>query len=245
MKKLWIALATLACAAGTAQAHQIWLEAAEGQGAVLCFGEFGENLREVSPGLLDKFVQPTATLVAGKDVKRSAQASKARDAYTLPFKAGQGESIVAEEARYPLYNFKQGDREAKGWYHPAARLIADFSAQEPRLVLDLVPTGKTGELRLYYQGKPKARTKVMLVTQSGWAREAQTDAEGLVQFDMPWKGTYVAEVSHTERTPGERAGVNGPEKYDSISYATTLSYVHPEGLEPLPAGPAAAPYQSK
>lgn len=242
MKKLWIALAALACAAGTAQAHQIWLEAVEGQGTALRFGEFGENLREVSPGLLDKFVQPTATLVAGKDVKTSAQAGKTRDAYTLPFKAGQGESIVAEEARYPLFSIKDG---GKGWYHPAARLISDFSAQEPRLVLDLVPTGKTGELRLYYQGKPKAKTKVTLVTQSGWAREAQTDAEGRVQFSLPWKGPYVAEVSHTERTPGERPGVNGPEKYDSISYATTLSYVHPEGLEPLPAGPAAAPYQSK
>lgn len=245
MKKLWIAFATLACAAGTLQAHQIWLEPAAGQGTVLRFGEFGENLREVSPGLLDKFVQPTATLVAGQDVKTRAQASKARDAYMLSLQAGQGESLVAEEVRYPFYNFKQGDKEAKGWYHPAARLIADFTAQQPRLVLDLVPTGKTGEFRLYFQGQPKAKTKVTLVTQSGWAREAQTDAEGLVQFSLPWKGLYVAEVSHTERTPGERAGVNGPEKYDSVSYTTTLSYVQPEGLEPLPVGPAAAPYQSK
>jgi uncharacterized GH25 family protein len=242
MKKLWIALVTLACAAGTAQAHQIWLEAADGQGTVLRFGEFGENLREVSPGLLDKFVQPTATLVAGKNVKTSAQAVKARDAYTLPFQAGQGESIVAEETRYPLFSIKEG---GKGWYHPAARLITDFSAQEPRLVLDLVPTGRAGEFRLYFQGKPKAKTKVTLVTQSGWAREAQTDAEGRVQFSLPWKGTYVAEVSHTERTPGERPAAGGPEKYDSVSYSTTLSYVQPEGLEPLPAGPAAAPYQSK
>jgi hypothetical protein len=245
MKYLWIAIATLASLAGPAQAHQIWLEHVEGQGAVIRFGEFGDNLREVSPGLLDKFVQPTATLLAGKNVKATAQGSKTRDAYALPFTAGKGESIVAEEARYPLYNVKQGDKEGKGWYHPAARLISDFSAQEPRLVLDLVPTGNPGEFRLYYQGKPRPKAKVTLVTQSGWAREAHTDAEGRVLFDMPWRGPYVAEVSHTERTPGERPGADGPEKYDSVSYATTLSFVKPDGLEPIPAGPVATPYQNK
>ena len=53
-------LATLiACASLTAvtsaHAHQVWLENAGGQ-ARLHFGEFNENLRESSPGALDKFL---------------------------------------------------------------------------------------------------------------------------------------------------------------------------------------------
>ena len=58
-----IALATLLLASlGTAQAHQVWLENDGGQ-AQLFFGEFNDNLRETSPGALDKFLA-TPTLYA-------------------------------------------------------------------------------------------------------------------------------------------------------------------------------------
>ena len=38
---------------GSAAAHSIWVER-EGDGAHIFFGEFDENLREGSPGLLDR-----------------------------------------------------------------------------------------------------------------------------------------------------------------------------------------------
>ena len=38
---------------GSAAAHSIWVER-EGDGARIFFGEFDENLREASPGLLDR-----------------------------------------------------------------------------------------------------------------------------------------------------------------------------------------------
>ena len=51
--------ALIACASLTAitsaHAHQVWLENAGGQ-ARLHFGEYNENLRESSPGSLDKFL---------------------------------------------------------------------------------------------------------------------------------------------------------------------------------------------
>ena len=62
-----------------------------------------------------------------------------------------------------------------------------------------------------------------------------------MKFDMPWKGTYVAEVATTDRTAGERTGANGPEKFDAVSYVTTVTYVKAGGIAPLPAGPAATP----
>jgi uncharacterized GH25 family protein len=244
MKTLWIALTALVCFTGTAQAHQIWLEQAEGQGAVIRFGEFGENLREVSPGLLDKFVKPTAVLLSAQGEK-SAEGSNTGNGFTLPFKAGTGETIVAEEANYPFYSTKQGDKSLTNWYRPAARLITSFAAQSPKLVLDLVPTGQPGEFKLYFKGQPLSKTKVTLVTQSGWSKEERTNEQGLVTFDMPWKGTYIAEVSHNDRVPGERQGVSGVEKYDAASLVTTVSYVKADGLAPLPAGPAAEPYKAK
>lgn len=225
-------------AAGAAQAHQIWLEQPSGQGAVIRFGEFGDNLREASPGLLDKFGKPVATLLSAKG-NSNADGSKTATGFALPFAAGQGDSIVAHDAQYPLYTSKLGEKETRNWYYPAARLITSFAAQDARLTLDVVPTGAPGEFKVVFKGQALPKAKVNLVVQSGWAREARSDAQGLVKFDMPWKGTYVAEIIHNDRTAGERPGGTGAEKYDGVSYVTTLTYVKSDGIEPLPAGPAA------
>ena len=51
----------------------------------------------------------------------------------------------------------------------------------------------------------------------------------------------MAEVSFNDRSGGERAGANGTEKYDAVSYSTTLTFVKAKGLAPIPAGPPATP----
>lgn len=244
MTKISLAAIALFGLIAPAQAHQIWIEQADDQNAVVRFGEFGENLREASPGLLDKFVKVAGALVSAKG-EQKAEATKTASGFTLPFKAASGDSIVAEDASYPLYTTKQQDKQITGWYYPAARYITGFAAQRPKLVLDLVPTGQDGEFKLFFKEQPKAKAKVTLVTQSGWSKEAHTDEQGVVKFDMPWKGTYVAEVSFNDRTAGERTGTNGAEKYDAVSYATTVTYLNANGLAPIPAGPAAKPSPAK
>lgn len=240
MKKHWILVSALLAASGASQAHQIWLEQAAGESAVIRFGEFGDNLRETSPGLLDKFGKPVATLVSAQGEK-AADGRKTGTGFALPFKAGKGDSIVAEDAGYPLYTSKKGEQELRNWYHPAARLITGFAVQAPRLTLDVVPAGKAGEFKVIYKGQPLPKAKVVLTVQSGWSKEAHADEQGLVQFEMPWKGTYVAEATHDERSGGERTGPNGAEKYDGVHYVTSVTYVKPDGVTALPAGPAAKP----
>ena len=186
-----------------AQAHQIWVEQPPGETAVIRFGEFGDNLRETSPGLLDRFGQPTATLLSPKG-ERQAGGSKTATGFALPFGAAAGESIVAEDAAYPLNTYQRGDKPVTSWYRPAARLVTGHAAQPPRLALDIVPTGQVGEFRVTLEGRPLPKARVQAVVQSGWARQAHTDAQGLVRFDQPWQGQYVIEVGHADRTPGER-----------------------------------------
>ncbi len=240
MTKSFYAMVALLAAVMPAQAHQIWIEQSEGQNAVVRFGEYGENRREVSPGLLDKFVKVTGTLISTRGEQKS-DATRTANGFTLPFSAVSGDAILAEDASYPLYTWKQQGKDTTNWYYPAARFITGFAAQQPKLVLDLVPTGQAGEFKLLFKDQPKAKIKVTLVTQSGWSKEAQTDEQGLVKFDMPWQGVYVAEVSFNDRSAGERTGAGGPEKYDAVSYATTLTYVNANGLAPIPAGPPATP----
>ena len=241
MKSFFSVIFSLSCAAGAAHAHQIWIEQPSGGNAIIRFGEFGENLREASPGLLDKFVRPDATLLSIQGEK-SAVGGKTSSGFILPFKAGAGESIVAEEANYPLYSSRHGEQTMTNWYRPAARFITGFSQQSPRLILDLVPAGQSGTFRLTLHGKTLPKTKVTLVTQSGWSREAHTDGAGMVKFDMPWKGVYVAEVSYNERMAGVRVGARGSEPYDGTNYVTTVTYVKLEGAEPVPAGAVTPPY---
>lgn len=240
MTKRLLAVVALLGAVTPVQAHQIWIEQSEGQNAVVRFGEYGENLREASPGLLDKFVKVTGTLVSSRGEQKS-DATKTANGFTLPFSAGSGDAIVAEDASYPLYTWKQQGKDTTNWYYPAARFITGFAAQQPKLALDLVPTGQEGQFKLFFQGRPKAKTKVTLVTESGWSREGHTDEQGLVNFSMPWKGVYVAEVSFNDRTAGERKGASGVEKYDGVSYATTVTFLNPNGLAAIPAGPPATP----
>ena len=240
MTQFVVALLALLALASSAQAHQIWIEQGEGQNAVIRFGEYGENLREASPGLLDKFVKPTGTLISSTGEKKS-DATKTSNGFMLPFSAKAGDVILAEDASYPLYTGKFQGKEATSWYYPAARFITGFAAQKPKLALDLVPTGEEGQFKLFFKDQPKSKTKVTIVTESGWSKEGHTDEQGIVKFSMPWKGVYVAEVSFTDRTAGERPGANGPEKYEAVSYATTVTFGNANGLASIPPGPPATP----
>lgn len=240
MKLLLATLTVLFGITTNAGAHQIWIEQPDGQNAVIRFGEFGENLRETSPGLLDGFGKPTATLIS-RNGERTVDATKSASGFTVPFKAAEGETIVADDAVYPLRKIKQGDKEFTSWFRPSARYATSFAALEPKLTLDIVPTGQAGKFKLFFRGKPLPKTKVTIVVPSGWAKDALTDDQGAVSFGLPWKGNYVLEASYIDRTPGERPNANGPEKYDGIYNSTTLHIRKPDGVVPLPPGPAAAP----
>ncbi|KGD93557.1 cobalt ABC transporter substrate-binding protein [Achromobacter sp. RTa] len=241
MKKTLTLIAATLCLAATAQAHQAWLEQADdGKAVVLRFGEFAENLREASPGLLDLFGKPSATLISAKGESPLA-VTKTAAGFALSAGAGKGQSIAAEDPAFPLRTFKQGDKEINSWIWPGARYVTSLAAQAPKLALDVVPTGQAGEFQVVLKGQALPKAKVVIAVQSGWSKEAHADEQGKVRFDLPWKGQYVIEASHIDRNPGERPGAAGPEKYDGINYVTTLSFVKADGAAPFPAGPAAAP----
>ena len=231
--------ATALMAAASVSAHQLWLEQDDG-GARLFFGEFGENLREVSPGLLDKFGKPQVRKVSAQGSVQAGDVTRTATAFTTPLRAGRGESLVAEDATYPMWALGAG-QPGRGMYLPAARLVTDLAAQSPQLTLDLVPTGsETAEstvLQAYFSGKPLAGAKVKLVTASGWEKELRTDADGKVTAPLPWNGTYVLELEHTGPAGVRADGAS----FERGSYVTSLTLLRGTGLAALPAPPAAKP----
>jgi hypothetical protein len=197
-------LATMLFWASTASSHHLWIEA-DDQGAKLYFGEFGENLREASPGLLDRFTPPPQSKVVGSAGAQPLKVEKSPGAFLLSGTIAAGDSVVAEQAR--LTERRQGDKVTRTFGILAARWVLDLAERAALLTLDVVPTGKPGEFKVVYDGKPLAKAKVELVAESGWKKETNSGEQGTFTVSTPWRGAYVVEVEHTEARPGgEGAG---------------------------------------
>ena len=235
MKSIFViaALAALSLAVAVpASAHHIWLEV-DGLGGKIYFGEFGENLREASPGTLDK-LQPQAKIVSSAG-ERPLTVQKSANAYVAIGKIDGTDSVVAEDIRWPSFERKRDGK--TGIYMPAARFVPDRTPRAAALTLDIVPVGGD-KFQVVFKGKPLAKAKVVVVTPSGWGREERSGTDGDFEVKLPWRGPYVFEVHHDDNTPGKR----GEQAYDFANYVTTLTVVQPQGIEPLPASPPAKPY---
>jgi Domain of unknown function (DUF4198) len=235
----WALCCMSALASLPAAAHQVWLEEA-GAGAKLYFGEFGDNLHEVSPGYLDKLARPTATLLAPNGEK-VLKVSKEKDGFAIVGRPAKGEALIAADPAYPVLESKDGDKPVRTVWTPAARYMSSLTAQTPKLVLDIVPTAMAGEFQVFFRGAPLAGAELTLVAASGWSRQATSDAGGKAKFTLPWKGMYGLLVRHKDATPGSRPGPKGPEAYDRSSFGTTLTFVTASGLPAPPAPPPAPP----
>jgi Domain of unknown function (DUF4198) len=211
-----------------AHAHQVWLE--QDAGSIrFYFGEFEASMREASPGLLDKMGMPVVTQFSAQG-ERQLKMEKTGTAYVASGSADKNESIIAE-SRYPIYESKANPKApVRTLWIPAARYITSFAEQSPKLVMDLVSTGKSGEFKLFFKGQPLAKTKVTVMAPFGWVHDAYTDNDGKVTVSFPWKGNYLLNASLTEKMPGERDG----EKYDEAIYSANLSLTQAEGLAPPP-----------
>jgi len=214
---------------GSAAAHSIWLER-EGDGARIYFGEFDENLREASPGLLDR-LNPQAK-VAGSD--KALKVDRTAGFFAVAGELGKDDSIVAENV---AINERRGDKPTKVLNRLGARAVADFRERPAINTLDIVPAGKPGLFKLFYDGKPLPKAKVELIAESGWKREFKTDEQGAFEAALPWRGGYVIEAQHTDATPGKL----GEQAYDSVRCASTLFFRVADGLQGPPQPPVTTP----
>jgi uncharacterized GH25 family protein len=217
---------------GAASAHSIWLER-DGETVRIFFGEFDENLREASPGLLDRLT-PQAKVVA-QSGEKALKVDKAAAFFAVTGPVGADDSIVAEDGR--VSERRAADKVTRVMSRLGARYVPDFKERPAVNTLDIVPAGKPGAFKVFYQGKPLAKAKLELVAESGWKREFKTDEQGAVEAALPWRGAYVIEVQHTDATPGKL----GAEAYDSMRFASTLSFRVADGMQGPAAPPAATP----
>ena len=228
MRTLLVAVIAALSFAGNASAHHLWLEA-DGTGAKLYFGEFEENLREASPGLLDRFKPLPEAKVVRTSGPQPLKVEKSPGAFVLTGTIGAADSIVAEQAS--VTERKQAERVVRTRGHLAARWVPDLAERAPVLMLDIVPTGTPGAFKVVYDGKPLPKAKLELIAESGWKRELKTDEQGAFTVALPWRGAYVIEIEHVEAKPGGE----GADAHDRKRFVTALSFKVAQGMEGPPA----------
>ncbi|MBL6458381.1 DUF4198 domain-containing protein [Belnapia sp. T6] len=211
----WMPVVALLLAAGPTTAHQIWLER-DGLTARAYFGEPVENRRERAGGLLDRIPGPRA--FAG-DPAASLPLTRADDHFGATLTPGTGDVRLVEDGIPPF------GREEK----TKTIMLAREGRSEARhgLDLELVPVTSGGnEFSVLLRGQPLPRAEVTLVAPPRWERRLRTDAEGKLRFETPWAGRYVAEVIHTEASPGG----SGDGAWQRLRYVSTLSFTVESGI---------------
>ncbi|MGE5864502.1 MAG: carboxypeptidase regulatory-like domain-containing protein [Rhizobacter sp.] len=210
-----------------AAAQQLWIEQLNGN-AMLLFGDYAENERGTSPGLLDELPEPRARLISleGSDEltvrKRSA-------GFDLGVRAARGQSIIAQDSRYPAWERTEGTRRTKTIWIPAARHVVDLGPQEAALALDVFPANRPGQFKVVFTGRPLAGAAVTAMTAWGWRQQVTTDANGEFSLRLPARGMYAVEVQHVDPRPGQRPGADGEEAYDEARFSTVLTFEQPTG----------------
>lgn len=230
----FVLLAGLTVLPVMASARQLWLEPDAG-GARLYFGEFQDNLRETSPGLLDKLEPVPQAKAVGERTALKVEKTASSFAVTGGGEGAAAAGIVAEHAR--ILEMPAGGKTVRSLDRLSARYAPDFTERPPLISLDIVPAGRPGAFKVFYDGKPLPRAKVALVNEAGWRRDLITDADGQLSVSLPWRGLYLVEVQLLDSTPG----VYGRERYDIMRFTTTLSVRVATGLEGAPPPPAATP----
>ncbi|MDQ3267888.1 MAG: DUF4198 domain-containing protein [Pseudomonadota bacterium] len=191
-----------------AAAHMLWLEG-DATASKLYFGEYGENLREASPGKLDNIVTPMVTIVDAAGAEKPVTANRSTNHYAIP----GGATILVKALKQPL-RIPHGDKSA-----PLQRGFL-YARQGKGGSLPLDIQQNANKFRLTFMGKPLVKAEITLIAPNGWEKPLHTDENGETIFSLLEPGLYVAEAKHKENHPGEFEG----KTYSSENHTVTYSF---------------------
>lgn len=207
-----LSLVSCALALGAAlrlAAHSVWIEPVEGQ-LVLRFAEPDGRL-EKSPGYLDSLSLPVAfVLVTNAPVL--VDAPKKSDHFLLV--GASSTNTACAETSFTVRGGRKPNFYAR--WQPSGSVMA-----APLMTLDLVPTDKAGEVRVYLRGQPLGGVKATLRTPDEKEQELVADAEGFLRFASSQNGQYLLTIAH-QREP--LAGYHGGRAYKETSHNASLTW---------------------
>lgn len=221
MKNLSLLLALICSvlAAVNGFAHSVWLEPNAAGDLMLRFAE-PDGKFEKSPGHLDELSQPVAWKPGASNAPVALIVEKKSDHFQIT-DAKAADSVQAETdfqvmttpgrpGRLPHFYAR--------WHPPGA------GAATPSLTLDLVPTGKPGEVRVFFRGQPLGGIKATLRTPDEKEQELSADNEGYLRFAATQPGQHMLSIARHRETVG---GFAGGRVYDLTSHNASLTWRQP------------------
>jgi uncharacterized GH25 family protein len=218
MVQLVISAILLLALSENAHAHFVWLER-DGEGpARAYFGEWIDDIREKTGGLLDRFKAPRAFLGTSNDLL-----SVKRNENNLELNAkGRGDVRFVDSSVPPREDKEKGGATKTIYYARAGR-----AETAVKLDLELVPTTANGNtFVLIFVGAPLPKAEITIIGPPKWEKPLVTDEQGRVTVRTPWVGRYVLEVTHFD----EKAGGSGDEKFNRTRHISSLSFVAQQGI---------------
>lgn len=196
-------------------AHSVWIEPHQGA-LVIRFGEL-DGRTEKSPGHLDELSVPvpfsilTNALVAIEIAKQTNHFSLNGTSPTNIVCADTTYAVMAtpgNPGRRPNFYAR--------WHPPGA------GPGTPTLTLDLVPSGKPGEVRVYFRGEPLPGIKAIFRTPDEREQELTADSEGFLRFPTAQTGQYHLSIARHRET---LKGFFGGKAYGLTSHNAALTWV--------------------
>jgi hypothetical protein len=216
----WIVVAAVAIsyAANSSRAHSVWIEPMTDGPLVIRFGELDGNM-EKSPGHLDELTVPVAVALV-TNTPTAVEALKKSNHFALLDSSRS--NVVCAETSYQVMGTPGNPGRKPNFYarwHPPAA-----GGGIPALTLDLVPTGKPGEARVYFRGKPLGGVKAVFRTPDERERELTADSEGFLRFASSQSGQHHLSIARHRET---LAGFHEGRAYDLTSHNAALTWVQP------------------
>ncbi|RXJ83781.1 DUF4198 domain-containing protein [Arcobacter cloacae] len=212
MKKLVYSMLLSSIAVVSVNAHEIWLELDEKKNeAKLFFGHFdgkqtesGEKFARIKEG-----VSYPAELV--KDVKRDDNSIT----YTLSKKS----DIAVVRASEPRKARNSEIVEYRIAYNKAGR-----TSTEAIVDFDIVPVAKdSNSFKLLFKNEPVKKSKVKVISPTGWEKTFELDDKGEFTIHTPWIGKYFLQASLEDETKGEVDGKTFDKTIHSISHTIDVN----------------------
>jgi len=209
----FLILCLLALGAATAaRAHTVWIEPKENQ-LVVRFAEPGNDF-EKSPGHLDSLSSLIAFMLV-TNAPVAMEVPKKSDHFLF---VGAGPTNTAcTETTFTVRGGRKPIFYAR--WQPAGA-----GAATPLLTFDLVPTGKPGEVRVYFRGKPLGGLSATLRAPDEKESEIKADADGFLHFEPKQSGQYLLTIAHYRES---LAGFHGGRSYSETSHNTALTWRQP------------------
>lgn len=209
MKKLAVAFFVGVLTVLSVRAHTVWIEPKDNV-LVVRFAEPGNDF-ETSPGYLDSLTLPIAFVVA-QDKPAPVEVHKEKDCFSLSKNSPTNAACVET-----VFTVRGG---RKPYFYARWQPVGIVPAG-PALNLDLLPTGKDGEVRAYFRGKPLASVDATLRGPDGKEQDLTSDAHGFLHFTATQAGKYLLTIPHyREPLAGFHLGV----AYAETSHNAALTW---------------------